>query len=129
MAESSGEAAGQADSTAAQSTVLIDGYCPVCTGWAAFINKRDKAGRICVVAQETDEGRTLLDDQPTHLADLDSVFFIDESGGWTARSSAAIRILLRLPLPYQLGAIIWLVPRPIRDAVYDLYAARRRRTI
>ncbi len=128
MAESSGEAAGKFEPIAAQSTVLIDGFCPVCTGWATFINKRDKAERFSVVAQETDEGRALLGEQPSHLAGLDSVFLIDESGRWTARSSAAIRILLRLPLPYQLGAIIWLVPRPIRDAAYDLYARNRRRT-
>tara|TARA_B100000029_G_scaffold458382_1_gene487748 strand:- start:53 stop:421 length:369 start_codon:yes stop_codon:yes gene_type:complete len=117
------------DSIAAQSIVLIDGYCPVCTGWAAFINKRDKTGRLSVVAQETDRGRTLLKEQPSNLSGLDSVFFVDESGRWSARSSATIHILLRLPLPYRLGAIIWMVPRPIRDAAYDLYASRRRRTI
>lgn len=120
--------ADQSDSIAAQSIVLIDGYCPVCTGWAAFIDKRDAAGRMLIVAQETPEGEALLTRRPSHLEGVDSVFFIDESGRWTARSSATIRILLRLSLPYQLGAIIWLVPRPIRDAAYDFYASRRRRT-
>ena len=112
-----------------QSIVLIDGFCPVCTGWAAFIGKRDKAGRISIVAQETPEGEALLVERPPALADLDSVFLIDESGRWFARSSAVIHILLQLPLLYRLGAIIWLVPRPLRDAVYDIYARNRKRQI
>ncbi len=119
----------QSNSTGSQSIVLIDGHCPVCTGWAAFIGKRDKAGRISIVAQETPEGEALLTHRPSAMADLDSVFLIDEDRRWFARSSAAIRILLRLSLPYQLGAIIWLVPRPIRDIAYDFYASRRRRNI
>ena len=113
--------------TGSQSIVLIDGFCPVCTGWATFIGKRDKAGRISIVAQETPEGEALIMERPPALAGLDSVFLIDESGRWFARSSAVIRILLQLSLPYQLGAIIWLVPRPLRDAAYDIYARNRKR--
>ena len=115
--------------TGSQSIVLIDGFCPVCTGWASFIGKRDKAGRISIVAQETPEGEALILERPPALADLDSVFFIDESGHWFARSSAVIRILLQLSFPYHLGAIIWLVPRPFRDAAYDIYARNRKRHI
>ncbi len=115
--------------TGSQSIVLIDGFCPVCTGWATFIGKRDKAGRISIVAQETPEGEALIMERPPALAGLDSVFLIDESGRWFARSSAVIQILLQLPLLYRLGAIIWLVPRPLRDAAYDIYARNRKRRI
>jgi predicted DCC family thiol-disulfide oxidoreductase YuxK len=68
-------------------------------------------------------------ERPPALAGLDSVFLIDESGQWFARSSAVIQILLQLPLLYRLGAIIWLVPRPLRDAAYDIYARNRKRRI
>ena len=115
--------------TGSQSIVLIDGFCPVCTGWAAFISKRDKAGRISIIAQETPEGEVLILERPPALADLDSVFLIDESGRWFARSSAVIQILLQLPPLYRLGAIIWLIPRPFRDAAYDIYARNRKRHI
>ena len=98
-----------------QYTVLIDGFCPVCTGWAAFINKRDSSNRFLVVAQETTEGEKVLSNLPEKMRELDSVFLIDESGKWHAQSSAVIRILLGLGFPYNFGAIIWFVPSPIRN--------------
>ena len=110
-----------------QYTVLIDGYCPVCTGLAAFINKRDSLNRFSVVAQETTEGEEVLSNLPEKMRELDSVFLIDESGKWYAQSTAVIRILLGLGFPYNFGAIIWLVPSPIRNFAYDLYARNRNR--
>ena len=111
----------------AQYTVLIDGYWPVCTGGAAFINKRDSSNRFSVVAQETTEGEEVLSNLPENMSELDSVFLIDESGKWYAQSSAVIRILLGLGFPYNFGAIIWFVPSPIRNFAYDLYARNRNR--
>ena len=110
-----------------QYTVLIDGHCPVCTGWAAFINKRDTSNRFLIVAQETTEGEDVLSNLPEKMRELDSVFLIDESGKWHAQSSAVIRILLGLGFPYNFGAIIWFVPSPIRNFAYDLYARNRNR--
>ena len=111
-----------------QYTVPIDGYCPVCTGWAAFINKRDSSNKFSVVAQETTEGEEVLSNLPENMSELDSVFLIDESGKCYAQSSAVIRILLGLGFPYNFGAIIWFVPSPIRNFAYDLYARNRQRS-
>ena len=111
-----------------QYTVLIDGFCPVCTGWAAFINKRDSSNQFSVVAQETTEGEEVLSNRPAKMRELDSVFLIDESGKWYAQSTAVIRILLGLGFPYNFGAIIWFIPSPIRNFAYDIYARNRKRT-
>ena len=110
-----------------QYTVLIDGFCPVCTGWAAFINKRDSSNRFSVVAQETTEGEEVLSNLPEKMRELDSVFLIDESGKWYAQSTAVIRILLGLGFPYNFGAIIWFIPSPMRNFAYDIYARNRKR--
>ena len=52
---------------------------------------------------------------------------IFEEGGKTYyRSDAALRVARRMRWPYSwLGALGLLVPRPIRDAVYDRIARRR----
>ena len=110
-----------------QYTVLIDGFCPVCTGWATFINKRDSLNRFSIIAQETTQGEEVLRNRPVKMSKLDSVFLIDESGKWYAQSTAVIRILLGLGFPYNFGAIIWFVPSPIRNFAYDLYARNRNR--
>ncbi len=43
------------------------------------------------------------------------------------RSAAIIRILWRLGLPWKLGAVAWLIPRPVRDWLYDRIAHNRYR--
>jgi len=111
----------------AQYTVLIDGHCPVCTGWATFINKRDSSARFSLVAQETTEGEQVLIKRPEEMKEFDSVFLIDESGKWYVQSTAVIQILLGLGFPYNLGAVIWLIPSPIRNFAYALYARNRKR--
>mgnify|MGYP001177099620 CR=1 FL=1 len=55
----------------AQYTVLIDGHCPVCTGWATFINKRDSSARFSLVAQETTEGEQVLIKRPEEMKEFD----------------------------------------------------------
>ena len=64
------------------------------------------------------------------MADLaslpDSIVFVDEVGVHV-RSTAALRIGVSLGLPYSLGKVAFLVPRPIRDMVYEWIARNRYR--
>jgi predicted DCC family thiol-disulfide oxidoreductase YuxK len=57
---------------------------------------------------------------------VDSVVLIDEKGVHT-RSTAVLRILSRLGAPWAVGVVFLLVPRWIRDAVYDWVARNRYR--
>jgi predicted DCC family thiol-disulfide oxidoreductase YuxK len=43
------------------------------------------------------------------------------------RSTALIRVVARLPFPWRLAAVVWLVPSPIRDWLYDRVALNRYR--
>ena len=108
-----------------KSTVLFDDACGKCSRWAAFITRRDARDRLQTVGQATDEGRRLLAERPPALRGVDSVFIITEAGQWHARSAAVWRIAARLGTPWSLGALIWLVPGPVRDLLYDLCARRR----
>ena len=109
----------------ADATLLYDGSCRVCSGWAEFVSKSDPKAHIELVAQESEDGRALLTTLPESMQELDSIFLRDAHGRWFAKSAASIRILLRLRFPWPLGAILWLVPRPLRDLAYDAYARRR----
>ena len=51
---------------------------------------------------------------------------LEVDGRRYAKSDAALRVARRMRWPYSwLGALGLLVPRPIRDAVYDFVARRR----
>ena len=56
-----------------------------------------------------------------------TTFVMVDDDGVHVRSTAALRVLRGLGLPYSLLYPFIVVPRPIRDAVYDGIAARRYR--
>ena len=107
--------------------VLYDDFCESCTAWARFIEKRSK-GTLSLLGQETPDGKAVIEKRPPELSDVDSVFFVDNEGKWTAKSTAALQIVRQLRFPWPMASIGLLVPRIIRDAVYDAYAKRRFRT-
>ena len=56
----------------------------------------------------------------------DSILMIDRDGVH-ARSEAAIRIASRLGFPWRLAGAARILPRPLRDRLYDFIARRRYR--
>ena len=108
--------------------VLFDGVCNLCNGAVLFVIDRDPAARFRFAALQSDEARRLLaphgPDVTRRAAELSSIMILEE-GRVYDRSTAALRIARRLsglwPLLY--AAIV--IPRPLRDAVYDFVARRR----
>ena len=105
--------------------VFFDGFCNLCTGAVRFIIARDPHARFRFASLDSHAARTrlgpALDTQP------DSVLLLD-ADGLHARSAAALRIARGLRGPWPLLArAASLVPRALRDRVYDLVARRRYR--
>lgn len=107
--------------------VLYDDFCESCSAWARFIERHSK-GALLIIGQETPDGKAIIEQRPPELSNVDSVFFIDDEGKWTAKSTAALQIVRQLRFPWPMASIGLLVPRFIRDIVYDAYAKRRFRT-
>ena len=108
-----------------QATVRYDDACGKCSRWARFVERRNRSARLRTVGQQTEEGRSLMDSRPAKLMGVDSVFIITEEGEWHAKSAAVCRIALRMGFPWLLVAAMWLIPGPIRDLCYDVYASGR----
>lgn len=110
------------------SLVLFDGVCNLCNTSVLFIIDRDPAARFRFAALQSDAAAAALAslsaEVPQHGAD--SIVLIQD-GRVYQRSDAALRIAqgLRRPWPF-LGALL-VVPRPVRDWVYDLIARNRYR--
>ena len=106
------------------SIILYDNFCEFCTAWANFISKRSR-GNIRLVGQETQEGVKILESKPDNLEGVDSVFLVDERGHWFSKSTAALRIAMKMRFPWSILSLGLLMPKPIRDFAYDAYAKRR----
>ena len=111
---------------AADRTIIFDGDCGLCSLNAAFIRRHDRQGHYRLLAAQSDEGSDLLRRLGFDPERLDTLVFVEERRVFI-RSAAAIRIFAGLGGPWRLSALALLVPRPLRDAAYDLIARNRYR--
>lgn len=111
--------------------ILFDGVCNLCNGFVNFVIDRDAAGYFKFAALQSDAAEALLDAEampavrpPNGRGRLQSVVLI-EDGRVYRRSTAALRIARRLRGPWSLLAVLLVMPRPLRDAIYDGLAQHR----
>jgi len=104
--------------------ILFDGVCNLCNGFVQFVIARDPDGRFQFGPLQSAAAQRLLASAPPSPSES---FVLIEDGRVFRRSTAALRILRRLRFPWPLAYVAILIPRPIRDAVYDLVARNRYR--
>ena len=110
--------------TGAASIILFDGVCNLCNAFVQFVIARDPAARFRFAALQSDAARRLLQIAAVSEPFPDTVVLV-ESGRALLRSTAAIRILRRLRAPWPLAYALIVVPRPLRDWLYDVVARHR----
>ena len=106
--------------------VLFDGVCNLCNGFVQFIIPRDPRGYFRFAALQSPAAARLMAEASVTPGAADSILLID-GGRAIVRSAAALRIARRLRFPWPLLYALIVVPRPIRDWVYDLVARNRLR--
>jgi predicted DCC family thiol-disulfide oxidoreductase YuxK len=104
--------------------ILFDGVCNLCNGFVQFVITRDPSERFRFGALQSDGARRLLASGPHTAPVSDSVVLLDEGRVFT-RSTAALRIARQLTFPWRLAYLFILVPRPVRDWIYDWVASHR----
>ena len=106
--------------------VLFDGECNLCTFTVKFILRRDHKDRFRFASLQTDVGLELARRHRISVAGLASVILLEGDRAFT-RSTAALRILRNLSAGYALLYPLVLVPRFLRDTLYDFIARNRYR--
>ncbi len=106
--------------------LLFDGVCNVCESTVRFVVPRDPHGRFQFASLQSDAGGRLLRHAGLPPEQLDTVVLI-EGERVSLRSTAILRVLRRLVLPWPLLYPLILVPRALRDRAYAAFAARRYR--
>jgi predicted DCC family thiol-disulfide oxidoreductase YuxK len=106
--------------------VLFDGVCNFCNSAVNFIIDRDPAGYFRFAPLQSEAAERILAGCELPSGFLDNILLV-ENGNCYRGSTAALRILRRLRGPSALLYMLVLIPRPIRDALYDWFARRRYR--
>ena len=115
--------------------LLYDGTCGFCAESVQFVLRHDR--RRQTLRFSSLQGPTAAEIRARHpeLDAVDSVIWFEPAHGThpetlLTKSSAALRVLRYLGGVWRpLGALAAIVPRAIRDAIYDLVARHRHRLI
>jgi predicted DCC family thiol-disulfide oxidoreductase YuxK len=113
--------------TSEHDLLFYDGECGFCHGSARFVRKRDRKGQFEYAPLQGERFRQAVpEEQSSRLPD--SLILLSREKGLLTRSSAGLYIFSKLPQPWPFYAgILRLVPRPLRDLGYDLFARFRRK--
>lgn len=106
--------------------VLFDGICNFCSGAVNFIIRHDKAGYFKFAPLQSEIGEKMIAKYGINKGDTDSVVLIENDQAYT-HSAAALRITRKLDGIWSAGYAFIIVPRPIRDFAYKLFAKYRYR--
>ena len=105
--------------------VLYDGECGFCARAVRVLNGLDRGGKLRYASLQG-ETSTRLIGSPEGPSEFWSMKLLDQEGLHDA-STAALRAVVHAGKYVGLAKIGLLVPRPIRDAVYNLIAHNRHR--
>jgi len=104
--------------------LLFDGHCNLCNGAIQFVIRHDPEGVFSFAPLQSGAGERLRARADVTTDADDSVVLIEGSDAYV-KSAAVLRVARRLGLPWSLAWPLRVVPRGLRDAVYDFVAAHR----
>lgn len=106
--------------------ILIDGDCNLCHHIARFVIKRDPHKKFMFASLQSELGQRLLKQGGLSTEDFDTFVMVSGSQYYT-KSGAALRVVKHLKGVWPLLYVGILLPRPLRDWMYDQIAMRRHR--
>lgn len=103
---------------------VFDNICVLCSGGASWLMRLERAGDVQFTAAQGELGEALY--RHYGMAMDDTYLFIANGRAWS-KSEGYFQLAKQLGGIWKLSAIIRIVPRPLRDAFYDMIARNRYR--
>ncbi|MEM7656043.1 MAG: thiol-disulfide oxidoreductase DCC family protein [Bacteroidota bacterium] len=104
--------------------IIFDGVCTLCNASVDFLMRKDKQGVFKFASNQSAAGQELLAGEAEGQGEVNTIFFYDE-GQLYRRSTAVLRLSRYLGFPWKLGYGLLIVPRPLRDWIYNWIARNR----
>jgi predicted DCC family thiol-disulfide oxidoreductase YuxK len=111
--------------------VLYDGVCGLCNRVVRFLAKRDGKDRLRFASLQSALAQRVLARHHVQAGEMDTVLLVRDyeksSERLLVRSEAAIEVTRTLGGIWSWSVALYILPRFLRDAGYDLIARRRYR--
>ena len=104
--------------------ILFDGVCNLCNKTVQFVIKKDREKKFRFASLQGSSGQRILKDLKIP-ADIFHSFILLEDDKVYERSTAALRLLKLLGRGWQFFYIFILLPKPIRDGIYNWISRNR----
>lgn len=104
--------------------ILFDAICVICNGWAKFLIKHDKHSKFKLVSAQSPLGEEILKYYAMSTEHYTTMLVIKDGQLYT-ESSALLKVMQHLGLPFSLMNLGYLMPRFIRDFLYRRVALNR----
>ncbi|MBP1841174.1 thiol-disulfide oxidoreductase DCC family protein [Formosa algae] len=110
-----------------QKLVLFDGVCNLCDSSVQFIIKHDKKNVFLFTTLQGETAKPIISSFKIDTEKTDSILLFTPKRRLYTKSTAALRIAAQLQFPINLLSVFLIIPKFIRDYVYDFIAKNRYR--
>jgi predicted DCC family thiol-disulfide oxidoreductase YuxK len=110
----------------AHPVLLFDGVCNLCNGFVQFIIRRDPEGVFRFASLQSDTGQQLMEQHGFDPEEINTVILIDQGKVYT-KSDVALQVVRKFGGLWPLFSALEVLPKSIRDAIYDWVAKNRYR--
>lgn len=106
-------------------TIIFDTRCVLCRSWVNFLLCHEADDRICFIGAWTERGLEIAARHGRSKADLDGTYLVITPSETFDRSDATVALLQHMRAPWRWLTALRFLPKPLRDAVYDVIARKR----
>ncbi|BCE01371.1 thiol-disulfide oxidoreductase DCC family protein [Marinicellulosiphila megalodicopiae] len=104
--------------------LLFDGVCRLCNFWSKFIIKFDKNQQVKLCSVQSKAGQEILKYYGFSSDVFETMIYV-EYGQCYQKSDAFFRVASVLKLPWSLLVVFKIIPKILRNWVYDRIALNR----
>ena len=104
--------------------ILFDGVCKLCNAWSKFITRFDKHKTFKLASVQSSQGQEILKHFNMPTDSFETMLYIEGNNPFM-KSNAFLEIMLTLGWPWKIFYINKMLPRPLRDWLYDRIALNR----
>ncbi|WP_282030806.1 thiol-disulfide oxidoreductase DCC family protein [Winogradskyella eximia] len=106
--------------------ILFDGVCNLCNSSVLYVIKRDKNEKFLFAPLESDIGNKIIQKFSIDTKETDSILLYNPlKDSLTYKSTAALLIAKELGFPTNILTLFLIVPKAIRNWVYNYIAKNR----
>lgn len=104
--------------------ILFDGVCKLCNAWSNFIIQHDKNHRFKLASVQSAQGQEILTyfNYPT---DYYETMLVVSGNECFEKGDGFFFVMRTLGLPWKLLLVFKIIPKPLRDWMYDRIALNR----